>query len=194
MIKRINLKCPACQQNLSGDSHTMIFFCLPCYRAYEIHQASVNQYSLEFIKPLIEKESPLYYFPFWRIQSRIQTGNPSPEHQLSNSRSFTIPAFFIKNIRVLGDIGYVYFYKNPTFIQDSAQEYPLIQAERPLVVAREFPYLYLIKSYSDSGKTAGPQLSVSHESISVQLIPFYLIDNAYYDSLLLFKYPASILI
>lgn len=194
MSQIISLKCPNCQSNLGGENNSKVFFCHPCSICFNLGKDKLSKFPLLYIKPKIVKELEQLYFPFWQFECRYTFNDQSFNGEHSDSRVFHIPAFFIKNINYFGDIGYYYMKNNVKLEEESRKELVVSPADRDLKHAALYPKIYLCKEASRKRQNEFLEITVTHEKVSMVLIPFYRTEHHYFDSILFWKYPYGALI
>lgn len=196
----ISLKCTQCRANLSGENNNKVFFCHVCALCFnvDVTMGKLLQYPLLYIVPKETKKFEQVYFPFWQFESRYALDGSVPTEN-SASRTFYIPAFFIKNINYFGDIGF--FYMRNKIILEPGPRRPLeiFAADRDLRHAAQYPQIYLTKENYPTLRDMRKEFSevkVKHLKAGVVLVPFYKNkdEHSYVDSILSWKYPSGALI
>lgn len=198
MSRAICLKCPQCQTNLSGENNSKVFFCHACALCFNVDLAlgKLLQYPLLYINPCKTASLEQVYFPFWQFESRYTLDGTAPTDH-SSTRTFYIPAFFIKNINYFGDIGYYYMQNNVILEPGPFKRQVVFPADRDLRHAARYPQIYLTKenfpTLRDMRKGFS-EVQVKHLKAGIALVPFYKAEHSYSDSILSWKYPAGALI
>ncbi|HLP47244.1 MAG TPA: hypothetical protein VK469_14930 [Candidatus Kapabacteria bacterium] len=198
MSRAICLKCIQCRCNLSGENNSKVFFCHTCALAFNVDTAlgKLLPYPLLYIKPRGTAETGQVYFPFWQFESRYTLDGSVPVDS-SFSRTFYIPAFFIKNINYFGDIGYFYMKHKVILEPGPRNRIEVFAADRDIRHAARYPQIYLAKENYPTlrdMKKGFPEVQVKHLKAGVILVPFYKTEHSYVDSILSWKYPSGALI
>jgi hypothetical protein len=198
MSQAICLKCPQCRTNLSGENNSKVFFCHTCTLCFNVDTATgkLLQYPVRYINPQKTVGAEQIYFPFWQFESRYTLDGSAPTDS-SLTRTFYIPAFFIKNINYFGDIGYYYMKHNVVLEPGSWKRMEVFPADRDLRHAARYPQIYLTKENFPTLREMRKGFSdvqVKHLKAGVVLVPFYKVEHSYIDSILTWKYPAGALI
>ena len=190
----ITLNCPKCRKTLQGENNSKLFFCMTCNLVFDVGDSKPKRYDLFYILPKIKREYSQIYFPFWQICCRYQIqGSGKPEED-SQTRFFYIPAFFIKNINYFGDIGYYIMANNIVLKTGGREDFPVFPGDRSLADSIVYPRIYLYKETAQKRSTETIDINIDHQEISVALIPFYQVDNDFYDSVIYWKFPSGALI
>jgi hypothetical protein len=116
------------------------------------------------------------------------------QEENSQTRFFYIPAFFVKNINYFGDIGYYIMANNIVLKTGGKEDFPIFPGDRGLADSIIYPRIYLVKEMAQKRSTETSEINIDHQEISVALIPFYQVDNDFYDSVIYWKYPSGALI
>jgi|GEM_PF-1330864 len=194
MVDNIKLKCDRCSANLSGKNNNCVFFCLSCGRGCDVSGESSVFYSMKFATPGKTQDLPMEYFPFWHLRSEFSVENTSEGNILEGLTDFYIPAFFIKNINYFGDLGLYYMQKEMKLQYGERLDIPVFPADRGLIDAMNYPYIYLMKEYSRKTGADYVNVNILKTGAGLVLIPFYKKGHSYFDSYLLWNYPSGALI
>lgn len=200
MNRPILLQCPQCHTNLNGENNGKVFFCHTCTIAFNVDTAlgKLLQYPLFYIKPAKIEDLEQHYFPFWKFESRYTLDGSTPTDN-SFTRTFYVPAFFIKNINYFGDIGFFYMKNKVTLEPGPRSHLAIFSADRDLRHATQFPQIYLAKENYPTlrdMKKGFPDVRVKHLKAGVLLVPFYKNkkEHSFVDSILSWKYPYGALL
>lgn len=130
------LKCPDCDADLPVQPDDLVFFCPSCLKAWNIHEDHFTQVRYAAVHPETGPESGMELFPFWSVEVRV-TGEgrelnnkfdldtfspglivqPRAEDKSVPLRFF-IPAFGIRNLKVLSRLASGFTRRQPIFKED----------------------------------------------------------------------------
>jgi hypothetical protein len=174
MSRPICLKCTQCRTNLSGENNSKVFFCHTCALGFNVDTAlgKLLQYPLLYIKPGGTGETEQVYFPFWQFESRYTLDGSVPTDS-SCTRTFYVPAFFIKNINYFGDIGFFYMKHKVVWSRDRGAR-SRFSRRTGISVMRRGTQVYLAKNYPllRDMRKGFPEVQVKHLKAGVILVPF----------------------
>jgi hypothetical protein len=105
------LVCPNCGGDLPVEPDDVIFFCVTCSRAWQIHGAELTETPHEIAQvasktPPAGRPADLVYLPFWRLDSGSAGGTDGPAW---------VPAFRYRRLKGLQDLAARFTAKPPVY-------------------------------------------------------------------------------
>jgi hypothetical protein len=157
-------RCPNCGWDLPADPFHLVFPCENCQKIWLVSQNDYQLISGEIVKPELEESSnqtkPSEYYPFWVFQTRTHIEKNFSIQKLSElfpseigwfkvkdkSRPFLfyIPAFEIKNLNKIPEIGLAFTRTQPELETEIRENLKLAGAVRSDEDARKLAELLWI--------------------------------------------------
>jgi hypothetical protein len=190
------LTCGNCGSDLEGGGSALVYVCRNCKRAVFM-KAPDKPYALRFLKPVLDRKSPLLYAPFWRCTGKLKLRAEDPRRLKPYAKvkplgPLYFPAFWNMRLAYFDNLTLRYAQMDAgTFVFDDAADSRLMDGIRdPLVIPEmaRLTWLAYLDRYSD---VTGVTADFEAQRPVYTAVPFFKDGDSFVDGLCGVRLPSG---